>query len=130
MNIEVAAQVNAAELNELFSTNNWQVDDVDKLARSLENCWCYLTARDPDGRLVGFVQAISDGIMHVYILRMIVRPEFRNLGIGSKIMDRLMKKIEGERLKPTLVDTPGNDKFYEKFGFRSECKGMKALCIR
>ena len=122
--------VEAPELNDLFRTNHWEVDPVEKLAAALTNSWGWVTARTADGRLVGFVQVISDGIRHAYILKMVVHPEFRRRGIGSRVMKELMALLNDHGMLPTLVATPGNEGFYAHFGFRPECRGMKALCIR
>lgn len=123
-------QVEIAELNELLQTNNWQINDLTKLKSALANSWCYIIARAPNGRLIGFVHVLSDGIFHAYVLRMIVHPEFRKNGIGSSIMAELMKMLGEAKLKPTLGATPGNERFYEKFGFRRESHGIVAMCIR
>lgn len=120
----------ADELNELFETNNWQIEPVDRLYELLKNTWGYITARTIENKLIGFVQVVSDGIFHAYICRMVVHPDFRKKGIGSMVMAELMKMLNENNLKPTLVATPGNSKFYERFGFRSNCKGLIAMCIR
>lgn len=73
---------------------------------------------------------ISDNIIHAYIFRMIVHPDYRKQGIGTAIMEELMKMLKEHKLRPTLVATPGNSKFYEKFGFISDPKGYTAMCIR
>jgi len=130
MTIERDGFVSSRELNELFQTNNWQVADTEKLEKSINNSWGHITARNEGGALIGFVQVLSDGIMHAYILRMIVHPDYRKRGIGTQIMTELMKILNENGLKPALVATAGNDTFYGKFGFRSECKGLKAMCIR
>lgn len=130
MEINVNEKIDANELNELLKTNNWGIPDTDKLEKALALSWCWLTARDEDSRLVGFVQVLSDGIRHAYILRLIVRPECQKQGIGTALMTALMKILNENNLLPTLVATPGKDAFYEKFGFRQECKNMKAMCIR
>lgn len=96
----------------------------------LKSSWCYLTARDKNNRLVGFVQALSDDVFHAYILRLIVHPDVRGKGIGSNIFRELMFILEQHKLKPTLVATPGNRTFYEKFGFKQEVKGLTAMCKR
>jgi ribosomal protein S18 acetylase RimI-like enzyme len=123
-------EVEPFELNELYRTHNWQVESLEKLGRSVQNSWGLITARSLDNKLIGFVQVISDGIRHAYILKMIVHPEFRNKGIGTQIMTELMELLRENELVPTLVATPGNDKFYEKFGFETESNGFKAMCIR
>jgi ribosomal protein S18 acetylase RimI-like enzyme len=123
-------KVNPTELNELFRTNNWQIEPLGKLETSLNTSWGWITARSLSDSLVGFVQVISDGIRHAYILKMIVDPDLRNRGIGSLIMIELMDLLRENELVPTLVATPGKDEFYRKFGFETESNGFKAMCIR
>lgn len=111
MRVEPQGRITAGELNDLFAANDWQIDDLDFLEQSINNAWIYLTARADDGRLVGYVQVISDGIMLPYMLRMIVHPEFRRRGIARKIMCDLMEILKILKMKPTLAATPGNEKF-------------------
>ncbi len=123
-------EVDVQELNELLKTNNWNIGDFDKLESALSHSWCHIVARDSGGKLIGFVHVLSDGIFHAYVLRMIVHPDFRKNGVGSAIMTLLMKVLNDSKLKPTLAATPGNEKFYEKFGFKRESRGIVAMCIR
>ncbi|MBN1221391.1 MAG: GNAT family N-acetyltransferase [Anaerolineae bacterium] len=46
-----------------------------------------------------------------------VHPAYQGRGIGTKIMQELMKLLGENRLSPTLVATPANLEFYKKFGF-------------
>ena len=100
MEIELSSKglLSGAELNELFSTNSWQVDDSDVLDCSVKNSWHWITARNASGKLVGFVQAISDGMRHVYILKLIVHPDFRHQGIATSIMNGLMEIINDKKM--------------------------------
>ncbi|SHN17840.1 hypothetical protein [Gracilibacillus kekensis] len=45
-------------------------------------------------------------------------------------MEEFMCLLAENKLMPTLVATPGNVKFYEKFGFSTEMNGLTAMCIR
>jgi len=123
-------EVTTTELNELLATNNWQVSDTAKLESALAGSWAHLIARDSTGKLIGFVHVLSDGIFHAYVLRMIVHPDFRRNGVGSAIMTELMRVLSEANLRPTLAATPGNEKFYERFGFKRESRGIVAMCIR
>jgi GNAT superfamily N-acetyltransferase len=123
-------KVSSIELNELFLTNNWDIKPIEKIDKSLLLSWGWIAARTNENRLVGFVQVLSDEIMHAYIFRMIVHPEFRNQGIGTAIMEELMKILKENNLKPALVASPGRSSFYEKFGFSIDPKGCTAMCIR
>lgn len=122
-------KISTVELNNLLKTNNWEIDS-EKIETLLEQSWCYLSARDKENNLIGFVHVLSDDIFHAYILRLIVHPDYRKCGIGSLIMERLMSILNENNLKPTLVSTPGNQSFYEKFGFKTDVKGLTAMCVR
>ena len=130
MTININENIDTNELNDLLETNRWRIPDTAKLEKALELSWCWLTARNEKSQLVGFVQVLSDGIRHAYILRLIVHPEYQKQGIGTKLMNTLMGILKENNILPTLVATPGNDRFYEKFGFKPEYKNMKAMCIR
>lgn len=122
--------VGAAELNELFRTHGWQLDRVEDLEAALRRVWGWITARTADGRLIGYVSVLSDGLRHAYVFKLIVHPELRRQGVGGRIMGELMARLEAHRLLPTLVATPGNAGFYERFGFRAVSNGFSALCVR
>lgn len=128
--IEMNEEIDANELNDLLETNKWRIQDTSKLEKALALSWCWLTARNERSQLIGFVQVLSDGIRHAYILRLIVHPDYQRKGVGTELMNRLMELLKENNLLPTLVAAPGKDTFYEKFGFKQECKGMKAMCIR
>ena len=130
MKIEMNEEIDVNELNDLLETNKWRIQDTSKLEKALVLSWCWLTARNERSQLIGFVQVLSDGIRHAYILRLIVHPDYQRKGVGTELMNRLMELLKENNLLPTLVAAPGKDKFYEKFGFKQECKEMKAMCIR
>ncbi len=49
-----------------------------------------------DGRrVVGFVTAISDGVLSAYIPLLEVLPEYQHRGIGSELTRRLLAQLEG-----------------------------------
>ena len=122
--------INATELNRLFETAHWNIEPSTKLQEALEKTWGWLTVRDDSSNLIGFVRVFSDGLMHAYVLNMIVHPNHRKKGIGSALMTELMHFLGENKLVPTLAATPGNVDFYRKFGFETESNGITAMCIR
>lgn len=128
--IERNTAIEVEELNELLATNNWGLDSLQKLQRCIDLSWGWVSAKDENGKIIGFVRVLSDGLRHAYICSMIVHPKCRKLGIGTKIMKELMDMLRDSNLYPTLVANPGNEKFYSKFGFEVESKGFTAMCIR
>jgi ribosomal protein S18 acetylase RimI-like enzyme len=77
------------------------------------------------GRVVGFVNAISDGILSAYIPLLEVLPEYRILGLGRELMTRLLRQLEGLYMIDLVCDIR-HVAGYEQFGMRR----MNAMCIR
>ena len=130
MEIRRNEKFEANELNNLLDTNNWRTEPVEKLERAINSSWGWVTVRNEEGKLIGFVHALSDCVRHAYITRMIVHPDYRNKGIGTIIMKELLNMLREENLYPTLVATPGKVDFYRQFGFETESNGLTAMCIR
>lgn len=66
------------------------------------------------GRLVG------DGRIAFFVKDLVVRPEYRHLGIGSLILDELIGYIRSrccDHAYIGLMSTPGREGFYEDRGF-------------
>ncbi len=120
-------KIDVVELNELLGTIGWRVNPIEKLSKSLELSWGWITARDEEGKLVGFVQILSDGIKHAYILRLLVHSEFQGMGIGKKIMTDLTQLLKEEELNPVLITKPAEESFYQDYGFKREDNGFISL---
>ena len=84
-----------------------------------------LAMDDETGNVVGFVYAISDGVLSAYIPLLEVLPEYQKRGIGSQLMRRLLAKLDGLYMVDLLCDTE-TQPFYEKLGMRP----MSAMMIR
>ncbi len=68
------------------------------------------------GEVVGFVQAISDGILTAFIPLLEVRPEFRGQGTGRRLVLHLMAQLD----HLYAVDLSCDDALtpiYERLGF-------------
>jgi len=118
------------ELNGLLSTNGWGMKNMENLNKVINSSWGWITARDRDNKLIGFVHIISDGVRHALIARMLVHPDFKNQGIGTAIMSEVMSLLKENKLFPVLTANPGKADFYKKFGFSTESEGYTAMCIK
>lgn len=67
------------------------------------------------GRIVGFVTAISDGVLAAYIPLLEVRREWRGRGVGTELVRRLLAELEGLYMVDVVCD-PDLIAFYERFG--------------
>ncbi|MBD3176911.1 MAG: GNAT family N-acetyltransferase [Armatimonadia bacterium] len=68
------------------------------------------------GRVVGFINAISDGVLSAFIPLLEVRPEWQGRGIGRELVRRMLAELEG-RYSVDLVCDPELAEFYEPLGF-------------
>lgn len=78
-----------------------------------------------EGRLVGFVRALSDGAFRATVFDLIVIPPLRGLGLGSRLLEEILERPSiraGNRVE--LLCLPEMAPFYERFGFRNAQTGV------
>ena len=73
--------------------------------------------------IVGFVNAISDGVLTAYIPLIEVLPSHRGDGIGSELMRRLLEQLDGLYMIDVMCDEDVFP-FYEHFGFQRAGGGI------
>jgi ribosomal protein S18 acetylase RimI-like enzyme len=111
-----SAEVEQARV--LLARVGWshRVSDPQQFQDLISRSQIALVAID-DGRVVGFIRALTDGVSNGYISMLAVDEEHRLRGIGSALVRAAM----GEDPKMTWVlraQRPGLFSFYEKLGFR------------
>jgi GNAT superfamily N-acetyltransferase len=68
-----------------------------------------------DGRVIGFVNAISDGVATAFIPWLEVVPEYRGRGIGAALMRRMLDRL-GRLYSVDLVCDPPLVPYYQRLG--------------
>lgn len=76
-----------------------------------------LALDEETGNAVGFVTAISDGVLSAYIPLLEVLPAFQGQGIGRELLRRLLEKLKGLYMVDAICD-PELQPFYERLGMR------------
>ncbi len=74
-------------------------------------------------RVVGFVTAISDGVLSAYVPLLEVLPAYQGRGIGSELMRRLLAELEGLYMVDLCCDAD-LEPFYRRFGLAVWDRGM------
>lgn len=69
-----------------------------------------------DGRVIGFVTALSDGVLSAFITLLEVLPEHHDRGIGHSLINQLMDEI-GDLYMVDLVCDANLSRFYAELGF-------------
>jgi len=68
-------------------------------------------------RVVGFVTAISDGVLSAYVPLLEVLPDHQGRGIGSELVRRLLDRL-GDLYMIDVVCDENVVPFYERLGLR------------
>ncbi len=109
------SKVDWYELSELYRIAPLGEHPPKDLATVFSNskfkCFVYLNKT-----LVGVGRALADGADCSYICDVSVHPEYQGLGLGKKIVEKLVALSEGHR-KIILYAHPGKEGFYCKLGF-------------
>jgi ribosomal protein S18 acetylase RimI-like enzyme len=74
------------------------------------------------GDVVGFITAISDGVLSAYIPLLEVLPGYQKQGIGVELTRRMLEKLKGLYMVDLLCDEELQS-FYAKFGMK-RAQGM------
>jgi len=109
-------EIPVEQLEALFLLALWESGKYpEKLGRAIRNSDAVVSAWD-ENKLVGLGNSITDGEFLVYIPWLLVAPEHRRRGIGTGIMNRLMK-IFPHIPRIVLEVNREQQGFYERLGF-------------
>lgn len=89
----------------------------------LKNSFRVVLALDEKSeQVVGFINAISDGVLSAYIPLLEVLPQYQNQGIGKKLVKIMLDQLKHFYMIDLLCDE-NLQSYYEKLGM-SRAKGM------
>lgn len=104
------------DLEKLFLSVEWSSGHYpDKLVVAMRNYETVFSAWD-DGRLVGMICAMDDGVMTAYVHYLLVDPDYQHRGIGRKLVE-MMKEKYSDYLRIVIVAYDDGVSFYESCGF-------------
>jgi ribosomal protein S18 acetylase RimI-like enzyme len=78
---------------------------------------------DEAGPVVGFVTALSDGVLAAYIPLLEVTPTHRSRGVGSELVRRLLAELADLYMIDVMCDADVLP-FYERLGFTAAGGGI------
>ena len=76
-----------------------------------------LAINDDTGAVVGFVTAVSDGVLTAYIPLLEVLPAYKGRGIGRELMRRMLDRLKTMYMVDLLCDRELQP-FYERFDMK------------
>ncbi len=85
--------------------------------RSVDNSLCF-GMYDSQDRLIGFARVVTDYAIFGYIMDVFILEDFRNQGLGKKLMDYIMQHPDLRGLQRIMLATKDAHGLYEKYGFK------------
>jgi ribosomal protein S18 acetylase RimI-like enzyme len=82
-----------------------------------------LARKSEEGRIVGFVTAVGDGVLSAYIPLLEVLPDYQGRGIGTELVRRLLAALDHLYMVDVCCDAE-LEPFYRRLGFRALDRGM------
>jgi len=76
-----------------------------------------LAVDDSTNKVVGFITAMSDGVISAYIPLLEVLPAYQNMGVGGELVRRMLDSLKGFYMVDVLCDEH-LQAYYGKFGMR------------
>lgn len=89
-----------------------------RIRAMFENSDLIVTAWDGD-RLIGVCRCITDWVWACYLSDLAVSPDYKQKGIGKKLIEITQEKV-GEETMILLLSVPTAMEYYPKVGFSKE----------
>ena len=120
--IKIEYNITINEFLEMVNSVGWNTYNEEQVKKALKNTM-YMVKVLVDDKLTGIGRVVGDFSIVCILSDICVKPEYQGNGIGQIIVNTLKKLIEdnvkvGEKMQIELTPTAGNEKFYEKCGFK------------
>ncbi|MBE9050454.1 GNAT family N-acetyltransferase [Nostocales cyanobacterium LEGE 11386] len=137
--IQFSEQLRCARGDRQSEIDLYQLQDLLNVAafwakgRSIEDLGIAIANSDPviticdQERLIGFARATSDGIYRATIWDVVIHPEYRGLGLGSKLVETVLNHPRVKCVERVYLMTTHQQEFYEKIGFQTNASTTMVL---
>ncbi len=120
-NIQFCAEKSTVDLEQLQRLFNltafWaQERKIEELEIAIANSNPVISIWDQQ-IMIGFARATSDGIYRATIWDVIIHPQYRGLGLGTKLVETVLSHPCLSRVERVYLMTTHQQKFYETIGF-------------
>lgn len=108
---------------ELLSTTYWAATrDIDTILMSIDNSLCFGVYKD--NMQIGFARCVTDYAVIFWLCDVIIDKNFRNLGVGRKLVQCVVQHEKLKNLRGILTTSTHHQAFYAQFGFEPKTSFM------
>ncbi|WP_114570934.1 GNAT family N-acetyltransferase [Exiguobacterium flavidum] len=104
-------------INALNAAEGWTnlVERSEEVRKAFENSNCCFVALDED-KVVGYVRALTDGEVTLYVCELLIAEAYRGQGIGKELLRVIHAKHPRTRIEMLASSTSRT--YYESNGYR------------
>lgn len=115
---DVKSEIDLLQLQRLLTLAAFWAKErnLEDLAEAIKNSEPVIAVYSKQ-QLIGFARATSDGIYRATIWDVVIHPDFRGNGLGSKLVETVLSHPRMSRVERVYLMTTHQQKFYEKIGF-------------
>jgi len=110
------------EIVNLYKSAGWWKEyyDSSKIKYMIKGSLAFAVAVERNSnKAIGMGRIISDGVSDAYIQDLVVLPEYRDSGIGKKLLKTLLNYCLSKKIIWIgLIAEPGQNSFYSNIGFK------------
>ena len=113
--------VSPKEFVSLFQSVGWAKNhsfDLKKIKYALQKTSFIVSIKNEKGELVACGRVLSDNMFFTTIPDVFVHPKYQKKGLGKIIMNKIIDKYSHTKI--FFGSQPGNEKFFEKLGFKKD----------
>ena len=117
------------EFINIRNTTGWSKLGEETIEKGLEKSLFSICLYHNDN-LVGMGRIVGDDSIYFYIQDIIIVPEYKGQGLGTLIMNEIMKYLEANANCNSfigLMAADGVEGFYHKFGFKARPNSMPGM---
>ena len=108
--------VSAKALSDLRETVGW--NRMEKEYNNPLMTSYYHVAVYENEELVGYIDCVSNGVTDAYIQDLMVHPDYQGKGVGTELMNKMIKYLKEQRIYIiSVVFEERLKRFYDRFGF-------------
>ena len=113
------SEINLVQLQQLFNIAAFwaQNRSFGDLSTAIENSQPVISVWDRT-KLIGIARATSDGIYRATIWDVVIHPEYRGIGLGSKLVETVLSHPQIQKVERVYLMTTHQQHFYEQIGFK------------
>lgn len=125
LRINSSKRIAPAQVRALFRAAGWREDiarfSPAQIQKFLRHSHLILTAWSDARELVGFVSAVSDGVLFGWVQNLVVHPTYRGRGLGTELLRETVREMQKQGIQGVYVlGTRGKRAraFFARVGFR------------